>query len=192
MIHSMQSTRPRWVRRVGIGAVAASVAGGAIAWQAAPSGAAPTAAAVRAPQVHRIDFQADGPTPATLTIDSGDSLVFRNDVDPADSVPVLGEASSMLSNVTITVSGATQTPFTLEPGQEARVGVYRSNGTQFVVHFTGGYSSTEVGGAIQGPTKQTVGTVVVRASRMAASHRPLGLGPDLLPVRAEIGWNVQH
>lgn len=175
----MKSSRPRLARRVGIGVAAASVVAGALAWQAAPSGATQT--------VHEIDFGSNGPTPSSVTINSGDSILFKNDVDQTASMPVLGTVGGTVSDVTITISGATQKPFVLARGQEATVGSYQTGNRPLVVKYSADYDSTRAAGILPGPKQATGGTIVVQPSRIGPPGHGPGPGPDALPAGASTG-----
>jgi hypothetical protein len=117
---------------------------------------------------HTITFTGDGPSPATVRIQDGDRVEFRNDVDPSAGVPLLGPAAGALSSVSVTVSGATSGSFTLERGKTAVVGPYHSGTRDLVADYDSTYSSRLVLGALPGPSKQTTGSVTVAGHHEAA------------------------
>jgi hypothetical protein len=105
-----------------------------------------------------VSFTADVPSPSSVTISPGDTVVYRNDVDPADG-GLLGSLTDPIKSVTVTVTNAAQSPFDLEPGQ-ARALTY----TQPVVTtYTADYRTTTLL-LLPGRTVTTTGTVTVKSS----------------------------
>jgi hypothetical protein len=175
---SMGIRVPRVSRRTALGVVAVAAVGAGVAWGVAPSSAAPQPAATP-----KISFTGNGATPSSLSIRYGQKVVFENDVDPSANVPVLGTVTGALKSVTITVSGATQKPFTLAPGQQATVGPYFSGNQPVVVHYTSNYNSTMVAGLLPGPKATKAGTLTVAASPLSRAPVP---GNVKVPTAASV------
>jgi len=167
---SMGIRVPRVSRRTALGVVAVAAVGAGVAWGVAPSSAAPHPAAAAA--TPKISFTGSGATPSSMSIRYGQKVVFENDVDPNANVPVLGTVTGALKSVTITVSGATQKPFTLAPGQKATVGPYFSGNQPVVIHYTSNYDSTMVAGLLPGPKATKAGTLTVAASPISRAPVP--------------------
>lgn len=161
-------------RRLGIGVAAAAIVGGVVAWQAAPSSATPS--------THTITFTNSGVSPTSVTIRSGDSLQFKNNVDPTASIPVLGTATGALRSVTVTVSGAAQQRFTVQRGQQIKVGPYWAGNTQLVIKYSATYNTTLVAGLLAGPSSTSSGSITVQRSPFSAPGNP---GPGSGAVRAD-------
>lgn len=161
-------------RRLGIGVAAAAIVGGVVAWQAVPSSATPT--------THTITFTNSGVSPSSVTIKSGDSLLFKNSVDPTASVPVLGTATGALRTVTVTVSGASQQRFTVQRGDQVKVGPYWAGDTALVIRYSATYRTTMVAGLLAGPSSTTNGSITVQRSPFSA---PRNSGPGSGAVRAD-------
>jgi len=121
-----------------------------------------------------VSFTGDGASPSTTTLQYGGRVVFSNDVDPNQNVPVLGTVSGAVKTVTVTVAGATQAPFTLAPGQTATVGPYLSAATPLVIHFRATYKSTMVAGLVPGSSAAKSGTITVLPSPFTRPRLPGG------------------
>lgn len=149
---------PRVSGRIAIGVVATIAVGGAIAYGVAPSSADP------GPQqtpTRTVSFTADGPSPSSLEVPSGTNVVFANDVDPSANSPVIGQVSGAIKSVTVTITGATQQSFTLQPGERANVGPYFAGATPLVLHYRSTYNSTLVAGLVPGPQGVEPGTLTI-------------------------------
>ncbi|HEX5495540.1 MAG TPA: hypothetical protein VFX70_13305 [Mycobacteriales bacterium] len=105
-----------------------------------------------------VSFTADGPSPASVTIEPGDQVVYRNTVDP-NAGSVLGVVTGAVKSVAVTVEDAAQSPFSLDPGQ-SRALTY-SNAVRAV--YTATYHPTMVLGLLPARDATTTGTVLVRA-----------------------------
>lgn len=149
---------PRVSGRIAIGVITTIAVGGAIAYGVAPSSADTGSRPI---PTKTISFTADGPSPSTLEIPSGTEVIFANDVDPAASQPVIGRVSGAIRSVTITITGATQRAFTLQPGERANVGPYFAGATPLVLHYRSTYNSTLVAGLVPGPQGVEPGTLTI-------------------------------
>ncbi len=167
---SMGIRVPRLSRRTALGVVAVAAVGAGVAWGVAPSGAAPQPAAASA--TPKIAFTGSGATPSSLSIRYGQKVVFENDIDPTAKTPVLGTVTGALNTVTVTVSGATQKPFTLAPGQKATVGPYFSGNQKVVIRYRSNYDSKLVAGLVPGPSATKSGTLTVAASPISRAPVP--------------------
>lgn len=153
---------PRVSRRTAVGVVAVAAVGAGVAWGVAPSGAAP-----QPTSNPTISFSGNGATPSSLVVKYGAKVVFKNDVDPNANTPILGTVTGAIKSVSITVTGVTQKPFTLAPGQTATVGPYFSGSSPVVLHYTAGYASKMVAGLLPGPSANQHGTLTISASPLA-------------------------
>jgi len=119
--------------------------------------------AVAADPTATVSFTNDGVADKSITIQPGTDVVFSNDIDPTQTVPILGGLTGALHSVSVTVTGATQNSFTLKRGQEATVSSYTSGSKPFVIHFTGTYAAANLG--IPDPNEhQYDGTITVAAT----------------------------
>ncbi|HEY9389030.1 MAG TPA: hypothetical protein VIR27_04560, partial [Mycobacteriales bacterium] len=102
-----------------------------------------------------VSFTSDGPSPASVTIQPGDQVTFRNDVDP-DGQTLLGVVTGAVKSVTIDVANASNPGFSLTPGQ-SRTLTYSSP-----VHttYTATYRTTTLL-LLPGRAMDTTGTLLV-------------------------------
>ncbi|HEX3813288.1 MAG TPA: hypothetical protein VHX59_10640 [Mycobacteriales bacterium] len=98
--------------------------------------------------------------------------MFENDVDPAAATPILGTVTGAVKTVTVTVSGVTQKPFSLAPGQKVTVGPYFSGDKPVVLHYTSAYNSKMVAGLLPGPSSTERGTLTVAKSPISRNPLP--------------------
>lgn len=151
----MRGRAARWVRWLGM-ATAIAVPTGATAFLVAGPASATD------PTAH-VTFTAKGVVQQDLTIKPGTDVVFANDVDPSQGVPILGTVTGLVRSVSITVTGATQKPFELQRNQEATVPAYTSGSKPFVIHYSATYQATDL--LLNDPNTKTVtGTITVAAS----------------------------
>lgn len=145
-------------RALPFGAVAALILAAVVIWHPGSSGATDTH---EAGVSHQLSFTGDGPSPSALHIADGDTINFSNDVDPSARVPVIGLVTGVLSDVSVTIAGATVGDFTLDRGQSAVVGPYHAGSTQRTVPYTVTYTSRYVAGLIPGPSRTISGTITI-------------------------------
>lgn len=93
----MRGRAARWVRWLGM-ATAIAVPTGATAFLVAGPASATD------PTV-QVTFTAKGVDQQNLTIKPGTDVVFANDVDPSQGVPILGTVTGLVRSVSITVTG---------------------------------------------------------------------------------------
>lgn len=155
----MRGRAARWVRWIGIAAAIAVPTGATAFLVAGPAGATdPTA---------HVSFTADGVAQKSLTIKPGTDVVFSNDIDPSQGVPVLGLVTGLVRSVSVTVTGATQQPFTLQRNQQATVPAYTSGSKPFVINYSATYKAKDL--LFDDPNTKTVqGTITVTPSSSGA------------------------
>ncbi len=108
----------------------------------------------------------------SVTIAPGSDVVFSNDIDPSQSVPVIGALSGTLRSVTVTVTGATQQQFTVERNQERVVPGYSSGSKPFVVNFSATYQGHALLGLATDPQSETFHGQITVAATPAKSTPP--------------------
>lgn len=111
-----------------------------------------------------VSFTADGPSPASVTLNPGDTVIYRNDVNPNDQA-LLGAVGGAIRTVNVEVTGAAQTPFVLSAGK-TRALTYQS---PVAATYNANLEPTMLLGIVPGQTVTTTGKIMVKD---AASDTP--------------------
>lgn len=103
-----------------------------------------------------VSFTAAGPSPESVTIHPGDRVTYQNDIDP-NSGSLLGVVTGAVHSVTVQVSNAARTSFSLEPGQHQTL----TYSQPVKVTYTATYQPASLLGLLSGKTMTATGTVTV-------------------------------
>lgn len=145
------------------------IAGPASAANAIPAGAS----AASGGRTVTVDLTANGPLPKAIGIHPGDSVQFLNTTHPGVVA---------VESVSITITGATRSPFTLPPGAAATVGPY--NGLPDPpkpIRYTAAYHASVANGLLPAGTRTTAGTINITQDTRPSTCRPDSACPH--PVR---------
>lgn len=125
-----------------------------------------------------VSFTADGPSPSSVTISPGDTIVYRNDVDPQGG-GLLNAVGGVIQSVTVTVTNAAQSPFDLRPGQSRSLTYTQPVATTYV-----GTYQPKLLGLLPGKAVTTTGKVSVKDS---STDSPPVVSPVAQPPSQDTG-----
>lgn len=119
--------------------------------------------ATAAPTTVNVTFTADGVSPKSVSLQPGDTIVFKNDVD-ANGGGLLAPVTGVVSSVAVEVTNAAQSAFELAPGESQPITYEQPVSTT----FTGEYQPRGLLGGLLGQKVETQGTVEVQSDSSGA------------------------